>query len=311
MGYSLNLLAVPALALTSHWFPAAGLVLLERVGKALRTPARDAMLSFATSRTGHGWGFGLHEALDQVGATAGPLLVATIVAAHSEYRPAFAWLLLPATAALALLFLARFLFPQPRDLHVSPEAVAARGLPRAFWIYLAGACCVAAGYADYALIAYHFQQSGHISTSWIAVLYAIAMVVDGLAALAFGRWFDRAGLRVLLLATILSALAPVFLFRHSFAGAVAGVVLWGIGLGAQESVLRAAVAHLAPLARRGSAYGIFNMGFGFAWFGGSTVLGFLYSRSIPALMLFAAGVQLVALPLFWEAGRAARKLPNI
>ncbi|GBD26520.1 sugar efflux transporter [bacterium HR30] len=303
VGYALNLFAVPALALTHHWVPAAALVLLERTGKALRTPARDAMLSFASARTGHGWGFGLHEALDQLGATLGPLVVAGIVAANSSYRQAFAWLLLPASAALAVLLLARFLFPQPRTLHIGIETVETTNLPRTLWIYLAGACCVAAGYADYALVAYHFHQSGHVSAPWIATLYAIAMAVDGAAALVFGRWFDRAGVRVLLVATALSALAPMFLFSQGFEFAVAGVVLWGIGFGAQESVFRAAVAELTPPSRRGSAYGLFNMAFGLAWFAGSSVLGVLYGWSLTAVVVVATLLQVAALPLFWSAAR--------
>ncbi len=305
-GYVLNLFSVPALALTHHWLPAAGLVILERTGKALRTPARDAMLSFASTRTGHGWGFGLHEALDQLGATLGPLLVAALLVAKSGYRPAFAWLLFPATLALFFLLLARLLFPQPRDLHIGAETVETTELPRSFWIYLAGACCVAAGYVDYALIAYHFQHSGHVSIPWTATLYAVAMAVDGAAALMFGRWFDRAGLKVLLVATALSALAPVLLFSRGFVPALLGVVLWGIGLGAQESVFRAAVAQLTPAARRGSAYGIFNMAFGLAWFAGSSVLGLLYGWSLAAVGIFAATLQVAALPLFWHAAHAQR-----
>ncbi|MCX8071870.1 MAG: MFS transporter [Candidatus Binatia bacterium] len=305
-GYTVNVLSVPALALTGHWVPAAGLVLLERTGKALRTPARDAMLSFATARTGHGWGFGLHEVLDQFGATLGPLVVAGIVAAQSNYREAFAWLLLPAFAALAFLTLARILFPRPRELHVAPEAVVTTGLPPAFWVYVVGAACVAAGYADYPLVAYHFQQSGHVSAAWIATLYALAMAVDGVSALLFGWWFDRAGMRALLVAVGLSALAPVWLFSQTFAAAAAGVILWGIGIGAQESVLRAVVAHLTPHARRGSAFGVFNMVFGLAWFAGSGVLGFLYTHSLPALVFFATAMQLAALPLFWRAEQVHR-----
>lgn len=306
-GYLLNLLSVPALALTHNWLTAAGLVLLERTGKAVRTPARDAMLSFASTRTGYGWGFGLHEALDQIGAALGPLFVATVVAAQADFRQAFAWLLVPAVAALIFLFFARALFPRPRELHAGVETVETASLPRAFWIYLAGSCCVAAGYADYALIGYHFQQSGHVSAPWIATLYAIAMAVDGAAALVFGRWFDRAGVKILIVATSLSALAPLLLFTSGFWAASLGVVLWGIGLGAQESVLRAAVALLTPAARRGSAYGIFNMAFGIAWFFGSSVLGILYTQSLAAVVVFATLLQLAALPFFWKASQVRGK----
>ncbi len=302
VGYTLNLLSVPALALTGHWVPAALLVLLERTGKALRTPARDAMLSFASSRTGHGWGFGLHEAMDQIGAATGPLFVAAVIAQHSEYRRAFAWLLVPAGAALLFLLIARLLFPQPRDLHIETETLGDGHLPRAFWVYLAGAACVAAGYVDYPLIAFHFQHSGHVAPAWIAILYAVAMAVDGVAALAFGRWFDRYGLHVLIAAAALSAIFPALVFSPEFSTTVAGVVLWGVGLGAQESVLRAAVARLTPVTHRASAFGIFNMVFGLAWFAGSAVAGLLYSYSLIAVVAFATVAQLAAIPFFWQAG---------
>lgn len=302
-GYAVNLLAVPLLALAGRWEVAGGLMVAERLGKAIRTPPRDAMLSHAAARVGVGWGFGLHEALDQVGAVLGPVLVAAIVGVGRGYRTAFAALLAPAVVALAVLAVARRAAPRPRDLEIGGTALAAGGFPRAFWRYLAAAGCVAAATADFPLIAFHFDRLAVAPAYGIPLLYALAMAVDGLAALAFGRLFDRAGAAALGLAVVLSAASPPLVFGRGAVAAVAGMALWGIGMGAQESILRGAVARMVPAARRGAAYGVFNAGYGLAWFAGSAVLGFLYDVSRHGLILFAVLLQLAALPLLLASFR--------
>lgn len=303
VGYGINLLAVPLLALAGRWEVAAALMVGERAGKALRTPARDAMLSHATSAMGRGWGFGLHEAMDQAGAVAGPLTVALVLSAHGGYRVAFAVLLIPAFLALAVLAAARFLYPRPQDLEVRPPRMEAKGFPRAFWLYLGAVALVAAGYADFPLIAYHFQKNSVVPPAWIPVLYAIAMGVDALAALVFGRMFDWLGLRTLALVALLSAAFAPLVFLGGVGAAVAGMALWGIGMGAQESVMRAAVAGMAPQDRRGTAYGIFNAGYGLAWFLGSALMGMFYDVSLPALIAFSMATQMCSIPLFLTVGR--------
>jgi len=306
-GYAVNLLAVPLLAVAGHWSLAAAPMVLERAGKAVRTPARDVMLSYATTYTGRGWGFGLHEALDQTGATVGPLIVAGVLLWRGDYRIAFAVLLIPALAALALLALARLAYPRPEDLEPAAAAIAAQDFSPAFWFYVGATCLVAAAYADYPLLAYHFERAGSVPQQWIAVLYAVAMAVDGLAALVMGRWFDRRGIAVLVGATSLSALVTPLAFAGGFGLAVAAAVLWGIGMGAQESIMRAAIAQLTPAARRGTAYGLFNLLFGVAWFSGSVVMGWLYDLSIAGLVAFSVSLQLAALPVFVVSARLARR----
>ena len=244
-GYALNLLAVPLLALAGNWQVAAALVILERAGKALRTPARDAMLSYATKSTGRGWGFGLHEALDQIGAAVGPLVLTVVIARNADYRRGFLFLLIPAIAALATLTLAWRSYPRPQDLELPDVSIAASaGFPKAYWVYLCGSALVAAGYADYPLLAYHFGRSSTVNLAWIPALYSLAMGVDAIAAVLFGRWFDRSGVSVLLASTVLSAgFAPLgFGARTEFA--ILGTILWGVGMGAQESIMRAAIADM-------------------------------------------------------------------
>lgn len=196
IGYVVNMVAVPVLALTGQWEVAACFIVAERVGKAIRTPTRDAMLSHATTQMGRGWGFGLHEALDQLGAMLEPLIIVTVLHFRVSYQNEFALLAIPAALTLSVLIAARILYPRPRDLEANVAHLETKGLATPFWLYLGGTCLVAAGYADFPLIAYHFKYTSTVSDMWIPVFYSIAMEVDALAALLFGRLFDRLGLRI-------------------------------------------------------------------------------------------------------------------
>ncbi len=191
-GYVVQMSAVPLLALAPNWRIAGLLIVVERIGKAIRNPPRDVMLSHAAKQIGYGWGFGLHEALDQFGALFGPLVVAAVLAARGNYKTAFAILLVPAIVTLLLLVFARFSYPKPEDLEVSVSNVEASGLPPVFWIYLIGAGLVAAGFADFSLMAYHFEKASVIPNIWVPVFYSVAMGVSGIGSLLFGHLFDRA-----------------------------------------------------------------------------------------------------------------------
>ncbi len=308
-GYTVNLLAVPLLALTGHWLAASTLIVLERLGKAIRTPARDAMLSHATRQMGHGWGFGLHEAMDQVGAVAGPLIVFATLSLRNDYRTAFAVLMAPALLALLTLSIARYQFPRPQDLEPRTVALHTHGFSTTYWLYLGAVGLVAAGYADFPLMAYHFGKTEVVSPSHIALFYALAMGVDAVGALVLGRLFDRIGFHTLTLAAVLSAGFAPLAFLGGFWGAVAGVTLWGVGMSAQESVMRATVAKLVPAERRGTGFGVFHTGYGLAWFAGSALMGWLYDRSVMALVVFSVVAQLLAMVLFvWLARAHNRRL---
>jgi len=303
-GYTVNLLAVPLLALTGHWLLASTLIVIERLGKAIRTPARDAMLSHATRQMGHGWGFGLHEAMDQIGGVLGPLIVFATLSFRNDYRMGFAVLLVPALLALITLTIARSLFPRPQDLEVKTVALQARGFTRTYWLYLGAVGLVAAGYADFPLMAYHFGKQQLVSSSHIALFYALAMGVDAVGALALGRLFDRIGFGTLVLATLISVGFAPLAFLGGFFGAVTGAILWGLGMSAQESVMRAAVARLIPPERRGTGYGVFHTGYGLAWFAGSALMGWLYDRSVIALVAFSVIAQMAALAVFIVLARS-------
>jgi MFS family permease len=300
VGYVVNMLAVPLLALAGNWQIAAFLMIAERTGKAIRNPPRDAMLSHATQTMGRGWVFGLHEALDQIGAVIGPLIVTAVLYFKGSYRTSFAVLLVPALLAWSVLVAARLLYPRPKDLEALLPELETKGYPRRFWLYIAAASLIGAGYVDFPLIAFHFEKASVLSDNMIPILYAVAMGVDALTALVLGSLFDRKGVTVLIFATVLAAFfAPLVFLAGSYLAFI-GMALWGLGMGAQESIMRAVIAEMIPANRRASAYGIFNAAFGLFWFLGSLLMGILYDFSVPAVIVSSVALQLGSVPvLLW------------
>ncbi len=304
MGYAINLIAVPLMAWSHHWAIAAVLIIAERAGKGIRTPARDVMLSQASIVVGRGWGFGLHEFMDQTGAFLGPLLVALILKETHLYARAYALLIIPAGLALVTLFRAMKLYPDPSRFEaLSTPEINAAGLPRSFWMYVAGAGLIAAGFVDLPLIAFHFQAVNLTSPPLIPVLYAVAMGVEACSALLSGKLYDRVGSPVLIAGVLLSAASSPLVFFGSFYVAAGGMAAWGAGMGALQATLRARIADLAPTQRRGAAYGIFNTVYGILWFAGSSAIGILYSWSLGAAVAFAMVAQAAAIPLLLIARR--------
>lgn len=295
-GYVINLMAVPALALANHWPLAVGLMITERIGKAVRTPARDAMLSCATSSVGRGWGFAIHEAMDQIGALSGPIIVMIVLAIKGSYKWAFGVLAIPAVMAITILVISKMIYPHPHKLEAETPKQGDGKFPSVFWWYIIAVGLVAAGFADYPLIAYHIKQKAVFADKWIPLLYAFAMGVDAIAALVFGRWYDKVGMVSLAAAVILSAFFAPFAFSSGASLIVFGIALWGIGMGAQESIIRAVVADMVPTQKRGTGYGIFNAGYGICWFLGSALMGILYDKFLPALIAFSIISQLSSLP---------------
>ena len=306
VGYAVNLLAVPLLALAGRWEVAAALMISERIGKAVRTPSRDAMLSHATKEIGRGWGFGLHEAMDQIGAMLGPLVVAIVFYFKGGYKASFALLLIPALLALGVLLIARYIYPRPKEMEPASLNLDTKDFSRIFWIYLAASALVAAGYVDFPLIAYHFKKVAIASDNWIPIFYCLAMGIDALAALLFGRLFDQKGVSILAVAIFVSLFFSPLVFLGGFYSALLGMLLWGIGMGAQESIMRAAVAKMVSANKRGTAYGVFNAGYGLFWFLGSAVMGKLYDISVPMLIIFSVIAQLASIPLFVMTKNALR-----
>jgi MFS family permease len=299
LGYFLNLVVVPGLAFAGNWQIAALLIILERTGKSLRGPARDVLLSEATEVVGHGTGFGLHAAMDQIGAVAGPLLVAYSVARSvartHPFGPAFLWLGVPAVGAFIALIFARAARPNKGTPPPPPKE---EDLPRVYWIYVAAAGLLALGFVDFALLAYHFLESSLVKPEVIPLLYSGAMGMNGLTALVFGRLFDRFGIQIIVLGILVSLFALPFGFLGGPTGVYVSVACWATGMGAQDATLRSGISQVVSMNKRGSAFGKFYAAQGVLWFLGSATMGVLYVYSLVALVIFGVVAQLGAAGLF-------------
>jgi MFS family permease len=299
--------AIPLLVFVGSWELAAVLVLIERIGKGIRSPAKDAILSHATKEVGRGWGFGIHEALDQMGAVAGPLVFTLSVAATGAYRGGFALLVIPFLLLIVMLASAWKNVPDPVALESTAVASPGTGevtrLPRVFLPYGIFTFLTMAGFAVFPLIAFHYKALGVVPDAEIPVFYAIAMAVDGVVALLIGRAYDRVGLLALVTVPAVSILIPLFAFSPAYFPALLGAVLWGASMGIQETILRAAIADFTSIGKRGIAYGIFNTVYGAGWFTGSVVTGLLYETNIGYVVWFMVLMQLAALPALWWVKR--------
>jgi predicted MFS family arabinose efflux permease len=304
VGYAINLLAVPALALAGNWPAAAGLVILERTGRAIRKPAVGALLADASRSLGAGWVFGLNEALDQTGATIGPLVVAAVLYLRGGYHRAFATLLVPALLCLLTIAVARSLAPSDVSRRTASKG-GRTSLPPPFWSLAVGGALVAAGFADFALIAFHLQRTAIVEAGTIPVYYAVANATGAIGALLLGRLVDRWGLPVLLAGFAVPAFFAPLILLGAPRLVLCGVVLWGLGMAAQETLFKSQLANLLPEDGRATGFGGFDAIFGVAWFAGSTLMGWLYERSVPATAGFSVAAQLLALPFLYRSWRAS------
>jgi MFS family permease len=302
-GYMLQMAVIPLLGLTGNWMIASLIIILERTGKAVRNPTANFMMSRAGEHIGQGWAFGLQEAMDQAGAMIGPLIIAFVLAHHGSYREAFLWLAAPAiltlisvgTVALRYRF-AGHVEPPKKDYNAA--------LSRTYWLYAASAALVAFGFADYSLIAYHFAQAHIVTNTAIPILYSVAMATSGAGALVFGIGFDRYGFAIFPPAIFAAALTAPLAFLGGHDMAIAGAALWGVALGAQNSLLTAGVATLVPQESRARALGLFSGIYGIAWFLGSAAMGALYDVSLPALVAVSVIAEIAALVPFTLAIRS-------
>ena len=299
-GYVINLISIPLLAFVTTWQQAAFLIIVERTGKAIRGPARDVLLSEATGKVGHGFGFGVHTVMDQTGAFAGPLLMAVIAARTGHLGPAFAWLAIPAALALLSIVLARAV----RPVRVEPPPVqTAPHLPAVFWPYVAASGLLACGFVDFPVLGAHFETHKTFAPATIPLLYSAAMAITGLTAFVFGRLFDKHGIAVLSSGIVISLLALPLGFFGGVTGGILAVVCWATGLGAQDATLRAGIAQVVEMNQRGTAFGTFNGIYGVAWFAGSAFMGILYGFSVMAVVAFGMAAQLIAAVMFFRLRR--------
>jgi MFS family permease len=305
VGYVINLFAVPAMALAGSWQVAAALVLAERIGRALRKPTVEAMLSYTTGELGKGWVYALNTALDEIGATLGPLIIALVLLLKGDFRTGYAFLTVSAVAALVALVVARVNFPLPSRLEQGDTAPA-RDFGKAYWLYMLAGALFAAGLMSFELISYHLTRAKIASEQWIPVMLAISTAFGVLANLAFGKAYDRIGLPVVIAAVCVSAAFSPFVFLGGFWFVLFGMLLWGVGYATQDTLLKAVVAEVLPEGKRNFAFGLYYAGYGVGWLVGSIVAGLLYENSRMALIAFSIIVQLASVPVFLMAGRRER-----
>lgn len=312
LGYVLDVLAVPALALVGEngWIAACSLLVVQRMGKAIKKPAKDTIMSFAASQEGAGKSFGLQEVLDQIGAFLGPVLlyVVMLFKTHGSqfeiYSTCFVFLAIPGAITLALLLITKHKFPNPDNFEPEPKEYVPFKLKKSFILYIVGISFFAFGFIDYSLIVMHVQAKEMISSTALPLLYAGAMLIDAVAALFFGLLYDKIGVKALVWSTILSAPFAIFVFLFdSVPLLIIGVLLWGIGMGAQESILKAAVTTIVPKVSRATGYGVFEFSFGVFWFLGSWILGVLYDVNIFAMVIVSVVAQIVAIPLYFATAK--------
>jgi len=328
-GYILDVLAVPALALVGEngWIWACALLIVQRMGKAIKKPAKDTIMSFAASQEGVGKSFGIQEVLDQIGAFLGPVLLYLVMLGRADggtfraYSVCFAVLAIPGAITLVLLLVTKHKFPNPEQFEPEPREYVPFKMKKEFLFYIAGISLFAFGFIDYSLIIMHVSRTytglaaglaetaSLVSSGTLPLLYAGAMLVDAVAALFFGLLYDKKGVTALVWSTLISAPFSVFVFAgHSVPMVLAGIALWGVGMGAQESILKAAVTNMVPKASRATGYGIFECAFGIFWFLGSWLLGVLYDVSIPAMIAVSVAAQLAAVPLYLYSARLGRSV---
>ena len=320
-GYILDILAVPALALVGKngWIAASILLVIQRMGKAIKKPAKDTIMSFAASGEGVGKSFGIQELLDQIGAFLGPVILYVVMLFKTEgstfeiYKTCFAFLLIPGLITIIMLFVTKYKFPNPEHFEPEPKEYIPFKLKDKFIYYIIGISLFAFGFIDYALIIMHISKtfgtlgqgvvtSSLINSETIPLLYAGAMLIDAVAAMVFGYMYDRNGLKALVLSTIISAPFGVFIFTKTSTLAVfIGLALWGVGMGAQESILKAAVTSIVPKQSRATGYGIFECSFGVFWFLGSWIMGLLYEKNILIMVIVSIIAQLLAIPFYLKS----------
>jgi len=311
LGYVINLLAVPAMALAGHWQAAAAFILLERTGRAIRKPTVEAMLSYTTGELGKGWVYALNTALDEIGATIGPLVVAGVLFFKGSYHQAYAALSISAVLALASLSAARIIFPLPSRLETQSIRTT-KGFTPTYWLYMIAGSFFAAGLMSYELIAFHLAGIQALSKAAVPVLLAFSTGLGVLASLTLGKWYDKKGNSVVIIAVSLSALFAPTLFLGGLPGIIAAMLFWGIGYATQDTLLKALIAGVLPEGKRDFAFGLFYAGYGVGWLIGSIAMGLLYQHSLIGLVCFSSLAQLASIPFFIMANSnfSRNRLPH-
>ncbi|PIP19009.1 MAG: MFS transporter [Candidatus Omnitrophica bacterium CG08_land_8_20_14_0_20_41_16] len=324
LGYGM-LIVVPLLSLAGIWQVAVMFIVLERLGKALRSPAKDTILSQATKQVGTGFGFALAEVLDQIGAIIGPLIFTVLFILLGkrdkglvDYQQGYSLLWIPFVLVLICVLFAYKSAPNSEILESSlikkPQL---DKFSKVFWLYTIFSFVTTLGFTNFALIGYHFKAKHVLTDAQIPLFYAIAMGVDAVAALIIGKTYDvfknrgnneKAGLAILIAIPVISIFIPIFAFSQSYSLALTSAIIWGIVMGAHETVMKSAIADLTTLNKRGTGYGIFNTAYGLAIFIGSALMGLFYEKFLLAIIIFSIAIQGVGILAFFVMRKEAVKI---
>lgn len=316
LGYGM-LLVVPLIGFTMNWNILVVLILMERIGKALRSPAKDTILSgVAENQVGIGFAFGLQEALDQIGAFIGPLIFTAVFYftgknGIAQYQTGYRSLFVP--FVILMLFLIYAYRRIKRD-NLMPEVVKkdfhSENLKPIFWIYTAFTFFCTLGFVNFSTVGYHLKANNLMSDGSITLVYSVAMIVDAVTALVVGKAYDRlklmtgmrtGGILVLMVIPFVTVLLPILTLSHSTVLIVFGMIVFGIVMGTHETVMRSAIADITPFNKRGTGYGVFNTSYGLALFGGAALMGLFYDLDkIGIIITFTFVVELVAIILYYK-----------
>jgi len=316
-GYVLTAVSVPLLAITP-FLGAAGLavasalIIFERTGKAIRSPSKSTLLARMAKPVGRGRGFAVHKALDQVGAFAGPLLVAGLAAATGHLWAGFAILAIPGIVTIVLLGLLRqgtnLDEPMPID---EEEPEPAGPLPRSFWAFSLSCACSTLGLMTFGVMSVHLVRADLVSVAWVPIVYAGAMAVQAVAALASGFLYDSIGPRILYALPPLVATVPALVFAPGLGVVLIGVAVWGLATAVQDSTVKALVADLVPGERLATAYGVFATAQGVGALGGGALAGGLYEHHLGLLVAIIGGLQAAALVTLVITVRIGRRTTRV
>lgn len=309
LGYIINLFVVPLLAFTGNWESALLLVILERVGKGLRTPVRDVILAEVTESIGRGKGFGIHEVMDQIGAIAGPSLVMYAIGKES-IRYAFLILAIPAMASISMLILASTTYPKLKSLERRGEGkkIKRRGiLSKALLFYIIAMAMLSLGFIHWSLFIYHVSYVGLMPVALIPTLYIISMATDAIVAFPVGYIYDKIGPKSILITPLLALITVPLLLHNKVGALITASIIWGIVMGIYETSMRVVVADLSTPETRAYAYGIYGLVYGFSWGIGNTIMGALYIYSKPYLIAYVVIMEMLALVMIIKTLRMISK----
>jgi len=313
LGYGM-LISIPLLSLTGIWQIVSIFIICERIGKAIRSPAKDTILSQATKRIGTGLGFAIHEAMDQIGAFLGPLLFSLLLIVGknenslSQYQFGFKILWIPFIILMISVIFAYLRFPNPEIFETQKQQDNQDKLTKQFWLYSIFSFITTLGFTSFVILGYYFKEKNLIKEESIPFFYSIAMIVDAIVALIVGKIYDnlksglkneKAGLYLLIIIPLFTLILPFFVFTKNYILIITGIIMWRIVMGTHETIMKSVIADITHLKKRGTGYGIFNSFYGLSMFLGSFILGLLYKININFIIFFIIIIELLSLLIYY------------